>query len=939
MNEFSEERQTVRKYLLGTLDDTGELRRIEEKLMLNDDFTEHIAIAEDELIEQYLDGELSAQESEKFRQFFLAAPERKQKLAFIKNLKNYAAKTGIQPASLKNEKERQSFFGWFLTPEFLRFAVVILLFGVIGLIVWRTAIYESDLDKGLAQMRAAYQGTRPLESRSTVDFGYAPLTVTRGGKVSPSDPKSLDRARFLLGNAAENPSDAQAHHALGIFYLNEKVFDKALEEFNTALEISPDDAKIYSDLGALYLEKANQAAALEKDSENLENLARSLESLNRALQINENLPETLFNKALVLQKMRQPNQAREAWQKYLEKDSTSDWANEARKNLEELQKQENQPKEKSQILQDFLDAFRERDDTRAWQIAAQTKELITGVMIQQQLVNKFLEADQQSRKEEADEILSAFVYLGKIENQNSGDLFFSELANYYSNTNQSDRKILLDAQNGLNEAYRLILKNDCQTAIEKLFDVKNLFISAGNGFEIFIVDFQIAYCLKQMEKLTESNELLLANTEICEKRNYKWLNTIFNGWIGSNFSLLGEHSKAIDYNEKSLDEAVRTSNSYDQQKALNQLTHEYWLIGDSKKTLSCIFKYLNTDVSYFQSQRQQNRNLLFGTEGFYRLRFFETAAAFAQEEMLTALKNNDLSFNHTAHYHMALIYQKSGQFENVSREIAECFRLVNSLENSKLKQTLLTKTRLVSANLHRESNDCQKAVDDYDRVIEAYGKTEFSINKYEARKGRLLCYIALKNDDAVRQEMPELIKIFDDNRQKISIEADRNVFFNNEQSVYDIAADYAFSQTGNSEQAFEYEENSRARSLLNLIENSPSQPLSLNEIRQRIPSGTQIIYYSVLPDKILIWQISTTTYLVAEKNINSAELSEIVENYSKQLQSTNDSEQLANKAKELYDILIQPVASTLETDKSICIMADKMLFRVPFASLGFANYE
>ena len=187
MNEFSEERQTVRKYLLGTLDDTGELRRIEEKLMLDDDFAEHIAIAEDELIEQYLDGELSAPESEKFRQFFLAAPERKQKLTFIKNLKDHAAKTGIQPESLKNEKERQSFFGWFLTPAFLRFAVVICSVRRDRFVVWRTAIYESDLDKGLAQMRAGYRGTRPLESRSTVDFGYAPLTVTRGdSKVSPS---------------------------------------------------------------------------------------------------------------------------------------------------------------------------------------------------------------------------------------------------------------------------------------------------------------------------------------------------------------------------------------------------------------------------------------------------------------------------------------------------------------------------------------------------------------------------------------------------------------------------------------------------------------------------------------------------------------------------------------------------------------------------------
>ena len=163
---------------------------------------------------------------------------------------------------------------------------------------------------------------------------------------------------------------------------------------------------------------------MENDGEALENLARSLESLNRALQINENLPEALFNKALVLQKMRLPNQAREAWQKYLEKDATSEWANEARKNLEDLQKQENQPKDKSQILQDFLDAFRERDDTRAWQIISETKEFVTGVIVQQQLAEQILKDPEQSRKEDSNEILSAFFIWVKLKRNTPMMLIF-----------------------------------------------------------------------------------------------------------------------------------------------------------------------------------------------------------------------------------------------------------------------------------------------------------------------------------------------------------------------------------------------------------------------------------------------------------------------------------------------------------------------------------
>ncbi len=96
--------------------------------------------------------------------------------------------------------------------------------------------------------------------------------------------------------------------------------------------------------------------------------------------------------------MRLGNEARDAWQKYLEKDSASPWAEEGRRNLEILKQQNSVPKDKSQILQDFLDAYRGGDDTRAWEIASQTKEMITGVMIQPQLARKFLDAEEKKPK-------------------------------------------------------------------------------------------------------------------------------------------------------------------------------------------------------------------------------------------------------------------------------------------------------------------------------------------------------------------------------------------------------------------------------------------------------------------------------------------------------------------------------------------------------------
>lgn len=929
------QQEAIKEYLLGALSDEAQRREIEEKILLNDDFNEQLLIAEDELIGEYLAGDLADAENKSFDRFFLITQERKQRLRLIRNLRKYAMQSETQIIEQSSTKKTGG-FNWrglselFNLPS-VRLAATAVLLIIVGVVVWRVAFYESDVDKGLAQLRAAYRGQRPTESRSTAGFEYAPLIVTRGSEPVSGDKKTRDRAYVDLFAAADNSTDAKAHHALGLYYLAEKQFDKALNEFNTALKFAPDDAGLQSDISAVYLEKAKQADATES-GEVLENLARALQFVNRALEIDSLLLEALFNKALILQKMPQlTNQAREAWEEYLKKDSTSPWADEARKNLEELKQQSSAPKDKSQILQDFIDAFHRKDDARAWEIASQTKEMVEGVMIQQQLAQKFLEANRQSRKEESEKFLSAFVYLGNLEKQNAKDLYFSELADFYINSNQTQQQKLVDAYAELQTGNALLPKTAYSAALEAFYRARERFISAGSQLEARLVEHRIGYCLSRLEKIEESNELLIALSDFCEKKNYKWMQTLADGWIGSNYSLLGEHSKAINYNKKSLKTAEEISDVYDIQKSTTQLANEYWLIGDSLKTLTSIYRSLNFSNLYYQSSRQKSRNLLFATESLYRFKFYDAAAAFGREEIHVAEEElKDKGLSHTAYIHSALIYGHAQKYDEAFKAIDSSFQLAHSFEDEKVRKRQNTFSRLILAHLQREANDCQEAVANYDRVIGDYENSDFSINKYEARKGRFLCFVALKNDSAVKTEMPVLFQMFDDNRQKIIEESDRNVFFDNEQTVYDIAADYSFTQLNDSEQAFNYTENSRARSLLNLIENNPSKPLLLSEIRAEIPSQVQIVYYAVLDDKLIIWQVSNSNYTAVGETVKLDDLDEKIQNYAKLVADNKDSKEAA---KELYQILIQPIESSLEADKALCIIADKMLFRVPFASL------
>ena len=78
----------MRSYLLGTLD--GERRtQFEERILFEPSVYEELLVAEEELIDQYLAGDLSTVEREQFESHFLITAERQKNLRFGKLLRKY----------------------------------------------------------------------------------------------------------------------------------------------------------------------------------------------------------------------------------------------------------------------------------------------------------------------------------------------------------------------------------------------------------------------------------------------------------------------------------------------------------------------------------------------------------------------------------------------------------------------------------------------------------------------------------------------------------------------------------------------------------------------------------------------------------------------------------------------------------------------------------
>lgn len=327
----------VKEYLLGTLDDSAKMRQIEERLMLDDNFGDELTIAEDELIEKYLDGELAEAEQERFESFFLSTPQRAKHFRVSRNLRKYAQheKASTAPAAAQGA-EKAGFLNWrqYFSLPVLRFATLLLVVIGLGYGTWRIGFYQSDVEKGLAQLQVAYKDDRRIEAR-IVGFEYAPQpSVTRSLDKDKPETIEVRQAAGTLAKALSDKRNAESLYGSGKALLAKKDFETAISRFEEAAGLDPQNANIHSDLGAAYLEMGDDV--VKKDStKGLELLDKSLKHLEKAIELNPTLLEPRFNLGLVFERV-DPERAKKAWNDYIALDPASKWTDEARSRLKDL---------------------------------------------------------------------------------------------------------------------------------------------------------------------------------------------------------------------------------------------------------------------------------------------------------------------------------------------------------------------------------------------------------------------------------------------------------------------------------------------------------------------------------------------------------------------------------------------------------------------------
>src|SRR5437588_3960936 len=413
MGEALNNEKTIREYLLGRVADESTLEGFEERLFTDEEFCSQVELAEDGLINDYVLGRLNDVDAASLQSTLASNPERRFKLQLTQALREKALAKSVEIV-----EEKPSFFAslqsLFRQPKYVAAFAVVLIAALASTIYFSRRNNPDDL----AELRSIYQKSRPTKTRIS-EFGYAPLTQLRGAP-EPGDQKRLRRIENNLSDATEKSPNAQTHHALGVFYLTQQKYGDAIKEFESALKFADKNARIHNDLGSAHFEQSKLVPKEKK----LEELAQSLEEFTKAIEIDGNLLEALFNKSLALQELEIPRQAKESWTLYLQKDPASPWADEARKNLQRIESQRALDKPDQDVLSDFLTSYRSNDLLRAQNIHDETKGLLRVPALGLQLSQRYLIAKQPGNDADAKESLAAMVFIGSFEQTQHSEFFF-----------------------------------------------------------------------------------------------------------------------------------------------------------------------------------------------------------------------------------------------------------------------------------------------------------------------------------------------------------------------------------------------------------------------------------------------------------------------------------------------------------------------------------
>jgi CHAT domain-containing protein/tetratricopeptide (TPR) repeat protein len=190
----------------------------------------------------------------------------------------------------------------------------------------------------------------------------------------------------------------------------------------------------------------------------------------------------------------------------------------------------------------------------------------------------------------------------------------------------------------------------------------------------------------------------------------------------------------------------------------------------------------------------------------------------------------------------------------------------------------------------------------------------------EVRLQQARAALALERDDEAELQLLQGIQAYERSRSAVEEGVSRIGYFDRSQEVFDTMVAFQLDRRKDEDAAFRYAERARG---------GPRQAASPQAIARRLPRGTLILDYVVLPERLLVWALERQGARLVQREAAAQDVARLAAELSDPL----DEARAERASSALASMLLSPFAEEIARADTVLLVPDKDLHRVPFARL------
>jgi CHAT domain-containing protein len=791
---------------------------------------------------------------------------------------------------------------------------------------------KPTLERGREALVKAYSKGRLIEPRLCGGFQAGKYDPQSGGTLV--DQASLEKAQDLILGEVGNRTDPTALLERGRLNLAMGRCQDALPLLKDASKGAPDAADAHNDLGACLLEMGKYEDALVE--------------FDKAVAINPTMVEGRFNRGLCYGKMLLANSARSELNPFLSEERDQGWKEEVERRINELETPA--PKSPSETVSELKEAQESGDRQRLGDILDHNFNLLIGYGLSG-LVKTYLDSVAAGNAEAARDSLRQIKLVGDAFNAEKHDSIIVDAADYLEKLTKGEAAALLLPYNDYISAKGLLASYNAAGADNIFERCQKSFHERGALLWELFASGNLATAHYEAGRCADSITVLERILPQVQARRWPFLLARLYYQFGIDYSLLGQDSLAIEYFNKGL--AVCHESGEPDAKTLQGISVPYWHLGDLDRALSSLRRSTVYSISVEPSAVDAANNYL-NIADIYRQRGeHKLARSYADEGLNFAVNSGSDYLVADSSSFLAVEAAANGNLTGADRNLSLSFQALSKTGGIwHLYTEPLVLTRV--GDVARQKGDLKSAIEAYSRAEAVAAAAEGDATLLiDPLRGRAKAYLASNQPQKARSDLLSAVRMIESRRSTIADKTDRVHYLDSTQDAFDLMISLDVSAPVNdTAEAFSMAERSRARALLDEISllsraagpgnlsrmeaQSPARqasPLSLSGVQAGLPPEVALLEYSLSDSGLLIFAVRKAGVSVVHVDVPASAIATLVNDYVSKLKAKAPLDELTPIAQLLNDYLIAPVEPVIRQSRYVCIVPDKSLHFLPFASL------